>query len=130
MDCCLILDSFQKKQPDARTHGCRPVTAGMRRQAQITFFAPFIFHPQHSLTTAPLLDKCRQGCLYLPAIRDVVTKQLCLVAVRIFKEYQRGAVFRLGRFVSFRGPALSFIIPFIEKMVRGDLPTLTLNVSP
>jgi hypothetical protein len=102
----------------------------MRRQARITFLAPFIFHPQTSLTTAPLLDKCRQGSLYLSAIRDVVTKQLCLVEVRIFKEYQRGAVIRLGRFVSFRGPPLSFIIPFIEKMVRGDLPTLTLNVSP
>src|SRR5499425_3814048 len=52
------------------------------------------------------------------------------MGVRIFKEYERGVVFRLGRLVSFRGPGLSFIIPFIEKMVRVDLRTLTLNVSP
>jgi regulator of protease activity HflC (stomatin/prohibitin superfamily) len=55
---------------------------------------------------------------------------VALVAVKIFKEYERGVVFRLGRLVSFRGPGISFVIPFIEKMVRVDLRTLTLTVSP
>lgn len=53
-----------------------------------------------------------------------------LSGVKIFKEYQRGVVFRLGRLVSFRGPGLSFVIPFIEKMVRIDLRTVTMTVSP
>jgi regulator of protease activity HflC (stomatin/prohibitin superfamily) len=53
-----------------------------------------------------------------------------LIVIKVFKEYERGVVFRLGRLVSFRGPGLSFVIPFIEKMVRVDLRTLTLNVSP
>ncbi len=48
--------------------------------------------------------------------------------VKIFKEYERGVIFRLGRLVSFRGPGLSFVIPFVEKMVRTDLRTVTLNV--
>ena len=52
------------------------------------------------------------------------------MVVVVFKEYERGVVFRLGRLVSFRGPGLSFVIPFIEKMVRVDLRTLTLNVDP
>ena len=39
-------------------------------------------------------------------------------------------VFRLGRLVAFRGPGLSFVIPFIEKMARVDLRTLTMNVAP
>jgi regulator of protease activity HflC (stomatin/prohibitin superfamily) len=53
-----------------------------------------------------------------------------LMIIKVFKEYQRGVVFRLGRLVSFRGPGLSFVIPFIEKMVRVDMRTLTMNVSP
>lgn len=53
-----------------------------------------------------------------------------LMVIKVFKEYERGVVFRLGRLVSFRGPGLSFVIPFIEKMVRVDLRTLTLTVSP
>lgn len=53
-----------------------------------------------------------------------------LSGVKIFKEYQRGVVFRLGRLVSFRGPGVSFVIPFVEKMVRVDLRTVTMRVSP
>jgi regulator of protease activity HflC (stomatin/prohibitin superfamily) len=53
-----------------------------------------------------------------------------LFLIKVFKEYERGVVFRLGRLVAFRGPGLSFVIPFIEKMVRVDLRTLTLNVAP
>ena len=53
-----------------------------------------------------------------------------LIVIKVFKEYERGVVFRLGRLVAFRGPGLSFVIPFIEKMMRVDLRTLTLNVPP
>jgi regulator of protease activity HflC (stomatin/prohibitin superfamily) len=51
-----------------------------------------------------------------------------LMVIKVFKEYERGVVFRLGRLVAFRGPGLSFVIPFIEKLVRVDLRTLTMNV--
>jgi regulator of protease activity HflC (stomatin/prohibitin superfamily) len=66
---------------------------------------------------------------------SVITFLIILLAVglsgvKLFKEYQRGVIFRLGRLVSFRGPGLSFVVPFIEKMVRVDLRTLTLTVSP
>lgn len=50
--------------------------------------------------------------------------------VKIFKEYERGVVFRLGRLVSHRGPGISFVIPFIEKMIRVKLRTLALPVPP
>ena len=53
-----------------------------------------------------------------------------LMVIKVFKEYERGVVFRLGRLVAFRGPGLSLVIPFIEKMVRVDLRTLTMNVPP
>lgn len=49
-------------------------------------------------------------------------------AVKIAKEYERGVVFRLGRLVGARGPGLFFIIPFLEKWVKIDLRTVTLDV--
>ena len=60
----------------------------------------------------------------------IIVLTAAIAGVRIFKEYERGVVFRLGRLVSYRGPGLSFVIPFFEKMVRVDLRTLTLNVPP
>jgi regulator of protease activity HflC (stomatin/prohibitin superfamily) len=60
----------------------------------------------------------------------IVLLAAVLITIKVFKEYERGVVFRLGRLVSFRGPGLSFVIPFVERMVRVDLRTLTLTVSP
>lgn len=60
----------------------------------------------------------------------IIVLAVGLSGVKIFKEYERGVVFRLGRLVSFRGPGLNFVIPFIEKMIRVDLRTVTMTVSP
>jgi regulator of protease activity HflC (stomatin/prohibitin superfamily) len=49
-------------------------------------------------------------------------------AVKIVNEYERGVVFRLGRYVGIRGPGLIFLIPFIERMVKVDLRTVTMDV--
>jgi len=51
-----------------------------------------------------------------------------LSAIKIVKEYERGVIFRLGRLVGARGPGLFFVIPVIEKMVKVDLRTITLDV--
>lgn len=48
--------------------------------------------------------------------------------IKILKEYERGVVFRLGRMVGSRGPGLIYIIPGIEKMVKMDLRTVTMDV--
>ncbi len=49
-------------------------------------------------------------------------------AVRITREYERGVIFRLGRFAGIRGPGLFLIIPIIDKMVKIDLRVITLDV--
>ncbi len=49
-------------------------------------------------------------------------------AIRIVNEYERGVVFRLGRFVGVRGPGLILLIPFIERMVKVDLRVVTMDV--
>lgn len=48
--------------------------------------------------------------------------------IKILDEYQRGVVFRLGRFAGVRGPGLIILIPGLERMVKVDLRTKTLDV--
>jgi len=49
-------------------------------------------------------------------------------SIRIAQEYERGVVFRLGRFTGVRGPGLFMIIPFIERSVKVDLRVVTMDV--
>lgn len=47
---------------------------------------------------------------------------------KILNEYERGVVFRLGKFSSVRGPGLIILIPGLEKMVKVDLRLVTMDV--
>jgi len=49
-------------------------------------------------------------------------------AIKIAQEYERGVVFRLGRFTGVRGPGLFMMIPFIERSVKVDLRVVTMDV--
>ncbi|MDR3442572.1 MAG: slipin family protein [Legionella sp.] len=49
-------------------------------------------------------------------------------AVRVFREYERGVVFMLGRFWRVKGPGLVLIIPIIQQVVRVDLRTIVMDV--
>jgi regulator of protease activity HflC (stomatin/prohibitin superfamily) len=51
-------------------------------------------------------------------------------AVRILREYERGVIFRLGRLIAQKGPGLILLIPFVDRMVKVDLRTVTLNIPP
>src|SRR5881296_2859871 len=52
-------------------------------------------------------------------------------AIKVAREYERGIVFRLGRLIPEpKGPGLFFLIPIIDRMVRVDLRTITLNIPP
>jgi len=52
-------------------------------------------------------------------------------AVKVAREYERGVIFRLGRLLPEpKGPGLFLLIPIIDRMVRVDLRTVTLNVPP
>lgn len=51
-------------------------------------------------------------------------------SIRVLREYERGVVFRLGRFVGVRGPGLIILIPLFEKMVRVTLRTVAMDVPP
>ncbi len=56
---------------------------------------------------------------------------IAFAAVKIAREYERGVIFRLGRLLPEpKGPGLFVIIPVVDRMVRVDLRTVTLNVPP
>ncbi|HEY8341304.1 MAG TPA: SPFH domain-containing protein [Egibacteraceae bacterium] len=67
----------------------------------------------------------------LLAVIVVIALLLMLLAssVRIVQEYERGVIFRLGRVIAgAKGPGLFFIIPIIDRMVKVNLQTVTVNV--
>ena len=51
-------------------------------------------------------------------------------AVKILMEYERGVIFRLGRYSRTGGPGLTLIIPFIEQLRRVDLRLVTMDIPP
>ena len=53
---------------------------------------------------------------------------LAFSSLRIFREYERGVVFTLGRFWRVKGPGLVIIIPGVQQVVRVDLRTIVLEV--
>jgi regulator of protease activity HflC (stomatin/prohibitin superfamily) len=52
-------------------------------------------------------------------------------AIKVAREYERGIVFRLGRLLAEpKGPGLFLLIPIVDRMVKVDLRTITLNIPP
>src|SRR5229473_3073139 len=54
-----------------------------------------------------------------------------IAAIKIAREYERGVIFRLGRLLDPpKGPGLFILIPVVDRMVKVDLRTITLNIPP
>jgi regulator of protease activity HflC (stomatin/prohibitin superfamily) len=51
-------------------------------------------------------------------------------AIRILNEYERGVIFRLGRVIDTKGPGLILLIPVVDRMVKVDMRTITMDVPP
>jgi regulator of protease activity HflC (stomatin/prohibitin superfamily) len=73
----------------------------------------------------------------LTALLIIVAALLFLVvlflvsAIKVAREYERGIIFRLGRLLPApKGPGLFLLIPIIDRMVKVDLRTITLNIPP
>jgi regulator of protease activity HflC (stomatin/prohibitin superfamily) len=66
-----------------------------------------------------------------PALTFVIVVAVVILSgIKILKEYERAVIFRLGRMVGARGPGLTYVIPQIEKMVKMDLRTVTMDIPP
>jgi regulator of protease activity HflC (stomatin/prohibitin superfamily) len=71
------------------------------------------------------------GHLLGPAGAALIVAGVILISgIKILKEYERAVIFRLGRMVKPRGPGITYVIPLVEKMVRVDLRTVTMDVAP
>ncbi|MBD3367672.1 MAG: slipin family protein [Candidatus Eisenbacteria bacterium] len=60
----------------------------------------------------------------------LVVLVLLAKSVYVLREYERGVVFRLGRFTGVRGPGFILIIPFIDRLVRVGLRIIAMDVPP
>ncbi|MRR14930.1 MAG: slipin family protein [Deltaproteobacteria bacterium] len=69
------------------------------------------------------------GSLPIPLLVVVVLVVMFLAsAIKVLNEYERAVVFRLGRIRELKGPGLIIIIPGIDKIVRIDMRTITMDV--
>jgi regulator of protease activity HflC (stomatin/prohibitin superfamily) len=64
------------------------------------------------------------------AIIVILVAAILISAIRIFREYERGVVFTLGRYTGTKGPGLVLIIPVVQQVVRVDLRTIVNDVPP
>src|SRR5438045_5336536 len=69
--------------------------------------------------------------LIVVAILLLLLVMFLISAIKVAREYERGIVFRLGRLrAEPRGPGLFILIPVVDRMVKVDLRTVTLNIPP
>ena len=50
--------------------------------------------------------------------------------LKIDREYERGVIFRLGRFSSIRGPGMYWVIPLVDQKTQVDIRTKTVDIAP
>jgi regulator of protease activity HflC (stomatin/prohibitin superfamily) len=61
----------------------------------------------------------------------IVVASVILSAIKVVKEYERGVIFRLGRVQGGpKGPGLFVLLPLVDRMVKIDLRTVTMDVPP
>ena len=69
--------------------------------------------------------------LVVAVVLIIIAVLVVASAVRVLREYERGVIFRLGRLLSGpKGPGLILLVPFIDRMVKIDLRTVTLAIPP
>lgn len=78
-----------------------------------------------------LLQAAPLGGAIIVIIILVFIASIAISAIKIVNEYERGVIFRLGRIQGGpKGPGLFILLPFIDKMIKVDLRTVTMDVPP
>jgi regulator of protease activity HflC (stomatin/prohibitin superfamily) len=71
------------------------------------------------------------AALIIVAIFVLLLVLFLISAIKVAREYERGIIFRLGRLLPEpKGPGLFILIPIVDRMVKVDLRTITLNIPP
>lgn len=58
----------------------------------------------------------------------IIIVVLAILSIKVVTEYDRGVIFRLGKYAGVRGPGLIILIPLIERMVKVTLRTITMEI--
>ena len=82
--------------------------------------------PNPNFTEAEMLPVGLVGWVVVVALVALILFN----AVKVLFEYERGVVFRLGRFAGVKGPGLRLIIPIVDKLVKVSLRTVAMDVPP
>ena len=78
-----------------------------------------------------LLQAMGIGVTTVGLVMVVLAAAFAVSAIKIVNEYERGVIFRLGRVQGGpKGPGLFILLPFVDKMVKIDLRTVTMDVPP
>jgi regulator of protease activity HflC (stomatin/prohibitin superfamily) len=87
---------------------------------------------EHDLMEFALLQAVGVGFAFIAlVVVAILVVSVLTSAIKIVKEYERGVIFRLGRVQGGpKGPGLFLLIPFVNKMVKVDLRTVTMEVPP
>ncbi len=68
--------------------------------------------------------------MYVPIVLVILVVMFLASAIRVLNEYERGVIFRLGRILNVKGPGLIILIPVIDRMIKVDMRTITMDVPP
>jgi len=60
----------------------------------------------------------------------VITLFIITSSLKVIREYERAVIFRLGRLIGYKGPGLIILLPFIDRMVKVSLRTITMDIEP
>ena len=60
----------------------------------------------------------------------IIVLGVLFAAIRVLPEYERGVIFRFGRYLGTKGPGIFLIIPIVDKMVRVSLRTIVMDIPP
>ena len=65
---------------------------------------------------------------FMFALLLVLLLLVLAASVRVLREYERGVVFMLGRFLAVKGPGLVLLIPALQQMVRVSLRLIVMDI--
>ena len=77
---------------------------------------------------APLLE-ARPGLAVLTGLAGLVIDSAVASSIRIAAQWERGVVFRLGRFLGVRGPGIYLIIPLFDQVRMVDMRVRAVNID-
>ena len=60
----------------------------------------------------------------------IIVLGFLFAAIRILPEYERGVIFRFGRYIGTKGPGIFLIIPIVDKIIRVSLRTVVMDIPP